>query len=118
MSLPAPSSRKSYPSDISAERFERVRPLLESARTRTKPREVDLHQVFNAVLYVLREGCRWRSLPHDYPGWSTVYYHFRSWRDHVDETSGLPLLELVLKKIGQRRAPQIGTRGGDHLPDP
>lgn len=94
------SPRKSYPSDITAEQFGRIRPLLESCRMRTKPREVDLHQVFNAVLYVLREGCRWRALPHDFPGWSTVYYHFRSWRDHVDAATGQPLLELVLKKIG------------------
>ena len=92
-----------YPSDITAEQFDRIRTLLESARAKTKPLEVDLHQVFNAVLYVLREGCRWRSLPHDFPNWQTVYYHYSNWRAGVDKESGLPLLEAVLKKIGQRR---------------
>ena len=24
-------------------------------------------------------GCRWRSLPHDYPKWSLVYYYFTQW---------------------------------------
>jgi len=50
--------RKTYPSDISREQFERIRPLLESVRKRTKPRTVDLHEVFNAVLYLLKSGCQ------------------------------------------------------------
>ena len=33
----------SYPSDISREQFTRILPDLESARRRTKPRTVDLH---------------------------------------------------------------------------
>ncbi|NHR08888.1 transposase, partial [Chromobacterium haemolyticum] len=40
--------RKSYPSDISREQFEVIRPLLESARKRTSPRRVDLYEVFCA----------------------------------------------------------------------
>ena len=35
----------------------------------------------NAILYVLREGCRWRALPHDFPAWQTVYWYFNQWTD-------------------------------------
>lgn len=49
--------RKSYPSDVTLEQFEQIRPLLERVRKRTKPRTVDLHEVFNAVLYLLESGC-------------------------------------------------------------
>ena len=35
----------------------------------------------NAILYVLRSGCHWHLLPHDFPPWSPVYHHFRKWRD-------------------------------------
>jgi len=59
--------RKSYPSDISSEQFEIIKPLLESARRKTAPRKVDLYDVFCAVLYLLRTGCSWRALPSDYP---------------------------------------------------
>jgi len=52
--------KKPYPSDISRRQFEPIRPLLESVRKRTKPRTVDLHEVFNAVLYLLKSGCQWR----------------------------------------------------------
>jgi len=41
-----------------------------------------------------------------YPDWNLCYYYYSVWRDHVDEESDLPLLELVLKKIGFRPAHQ------------
>ncbi len=44
----------SYPSDISREQFARILPTLESARRRTKPRTVDLYDVFCGVLYLLK----------------------------------------------------------------
>jgi len=31
--------------------------------------------------YVMRGGCAWRLLPHDFPPWKTAYhYYFRLWR--------------------------------------
>ena len=57
----------SYPSDISPEQFARILPTLESARRRTKPRTVDLYDVFCGVLYLLKSGCQWRMLPADFP---------------------------------------------------
>jgi transposase len=80
-----------YPSDITREQFERIRPILESARTSTRPRHIDLYDVFCGVLYLLRTGCQWRALPRDFPKWSTVYFYFRIWRE-VDE-QGKSLLE-------------------------
>ncbi|MCO6426777.1 transposase, partial [Nitrosomonas communis] len=41
--------RTRYPSDISREQFEQIRPLLESARKKTSPRRIDLYEVFCAV---------------------------------------------------------------------
>jgi transposase len=42
---------------------------------------VDLREIVNAMLYLLRTGCPWRSLPHDLPPWATVWAYFRRWRD-------------------------------------
>jgi transposase len=67
------SARKQYPSDVSREQFEKVCPLLEGVRKRTKPRIVDLYEVFNAVLYLLKSGCQWRMLPDGFPKWRTVH---------------------------------------------
>ncbi len=59
--------KKQYPSDISREQFEKIRPLLERARKRTKPTTVDLYEVFCGVLYLLKSGCPWRMLPGEFP---------------------------------------------------
>lgn len=58
---------KKYPSDIGREQLEIIRPLLESARKKTKPRTVELYEVLCAALYLLRTGCQWRALPSDFP---------------------------------------------------
>jgi len=36
-----------------------------------------MREYTNAILYVLRTGCSWRMLPHDFPPWSTVYDFFQ-----------------------------------------
>ena len=92
----------SYPSDISREQFEVIRPLLETARKRTKPRKLDLYEVFNALLYVVKTGCQWRALPKDYPKYVTVHRYFRIWSQENDE--GESVLGEVLKKTGSARA--------------
>ena len=109
-------SEPKYPSDITREQFEPIRELLESAKKRTKPRTVDLWKVFNGVLYVLKEGCRWRSLPKEYPKWRTVYDYFSKWKE-VNPQTGKSVLEQALKKIGFPRTGQPGTILYDHLFD-
>jgi transposase len=89
--------RVTYPSDVSLEQFEIIRSILESARKVTHPRRYDLYDIFCAVLYVLRESCRWRSLPHDYPPWKSVYYHFMIWREKDED--GVSILDKVLRML-------------------
>jgi transposase len=88
----------SYPSDISCEQFALVLPILESARRRTKPRTVDLYDVFCGVLYVLKSGSQWRMLPKDFPNWRTCYKYFQQWSEKPDPGVD-SLLEVVLKKL-------------------
>lgn len=45
-----------------------------------RPRKVDTREIVEAILYVLRAGCAWRLLPHDFPPWQTVYYYLRRWQ--------------------------------------
>jgi len=86
----------SYPSDISREQFARIPPFLESARRRTKPRTVDLYDVFCGVLYLLKSGCQWRMLPADFPDWRTCYKYFRQWSERPGREKEF-ILEQVLK---------------------
>ena len=61
--------KNSYPSDISREQFEPLQAIFEQAKKKTKPRVVDLYDIFCAILYVLKSGCQWRMLPRDFPNW-------------------------------------------------
>lgn len=88
--------RKSYPSDISREAFDEIQPLLESVRKQTKPRTVDLYEVFCGVLYLLKIGCQWRMLPSEYPKWRTVHAYFAKWSEPGPD--GFSVLERALKK--------------------
>ena len=99
--------RKSYPSDLSREQFERIRPLLESVRKRTKPRTVDLHEAFNAVLYLLKSGCQWRMLPERFPNWVTVHSYFAKWSK--PDQQGVSALEQALKNRLARPARNWGA---------
>ncbi len=53
----------SYPSDIDREQFNKIKPILESGRKKTRPRTVDLYDVICGISYVLKSGCQWRMLP-------------------------------------------------------
>lgn len=92
--------RKKYPSDISQMQFEKIRPLLEGARKKTRPRTVDLHEVFCGILYVLKSGCQWRMLPRDFPKWRNVYSYFQIWSTPREPKPSI--LEEILKKNGWR----------------
>jgi transposase len=92
--------RKPYPSDITREQFELIKPALEGASKITRPYTYDIYDIFCAILYVLREGCRWRALPHDFPKWENVYYHYQKWgiKNYLndDESS---IYEKILEEL-------------------
>jgi putative transposase len=74
-------NRLPYPTDLSDEQWQLLSPMLPPPFLVGRKREVDLREVMNAILYLLRAGCAWRYLPHDFPQWTTVYYYFSRWRD-------------------------------------
>ena len=89
--------RTSYPSDITREQFELIRCWLDTARKVTRPRKYDIYDIYCAVLYVLKEGCRWRSLPHDFPKWQNVYYHYKIWSQKTE--NGKTILDNILDEL-------------------
>ncbi len=89
--------RKSYPSDISREQFEEIREELAKAKKATHPRKYDLYDIFCAILYLLKEGCTWRAIPHDFPKWQNVRYHYDIWASPDED--GVSILDRVLRRL-------------------
>ena len=89
-------TKKQYPTDLTPEQFKLIEPTLRPQSKMGRPRKWDLLDVINAILYLLRSGCAWRLLPHDFPPWQTVYTSFRKWnRDGTWETIHGMLTERV-----------------------
>lgn len=72
--------RKTYPSDMTDAEWLILEPLIPPAKPGGRPRKVSMREVLNAIFYLLRSGCAWRMMPHDFPPWQTVYGYFRTWR--------------------------------------
>ncbi|WP_425382527.1 IS5 family transposase [Spiroplasma endosymbiont of Melieria omissa] len=88
---------KNYPSHVTKEQFENIKSILENSKKKTKPRSLDLYEVFCAILYVLKSGCQWRMLPKNFPKWQTVYYYFQIWSKNNGKEASV--WQLILKKI-------------------
>lgn len=75
-----------------------------------RPREVDLRDVMNAILYVLASGCPWRMLPKDFPPRSTVQYYFYLWRDQcIWRRINLTLVRRARLLMGCNAVPSAGV---------
>jgi putative transposase len=72
--------RKPYPSDLTDDQWALIEPHI-PVFDLGRPRDVDMREVLNAILYLNRSGCQWDMLPHDFPAKSTVYDYFARWRD-------------------------------------
>jgi putative transposase len=98
--------RKPYPTDLSDAEWARLRSYLPTPEAEGRPRTHSLRDILDAIFYVLKSGCHWRLLPHDFPPWSTVYYHFRRFR-----LNGL--WSLILKAL---HTAERNRAGKDHQP--
>ena len=70
---------KPYPSDATDAEWEFLLPYLTLMRQDAPQRRYPPRDLFNAARYVVKTGCRWRFLPHDFPPWATVYQQARRW---------------------------------------
>jgi transposase len=73
--------RRRYPTDLTDAQWAILEPLVPAVQPGGRPAKHARREIVNALLYVLRGGISWRSLPHEYPPWQTVYDYFRRWRD-------------------------------------
>ncbi len=74
--LPA---RCAYATDLTDDQWAAVAPMITDARPGGRPRKGHKREIVEAILYLLRAGCAWRLLPHDFPPWQTVHHHLRRW---------------------------------------
>src|SRR5215217_3549647 len=69
--------RKAYQTDLSDAEWTLIEPHLPIPGAPGRPRVHPLREILNAIFYVVRSGCAWRFVPHEFPPWQTVYHYFR-----------------------------------------
>ena len=98
--------RNPYPSDITDEQWSLIESHIPPEKPGGRPRQVNMREVFNGILYLNRTGCAWRLLPHDLPPWGTVHYYYRRFRlDGTWEKIHDRLREQVRLAVGKESTP-------------
>ncbi len=67
-------------SDLTDVQWERLCPLLPPQKARTGRPAKDHRTVLNGILWILRTGSPWRSLPERHGSWKTVSSRFYRWQ--------------------------------------
>ena len=98
--------KESYPTDLTDEQWKILKPLIPPQKPGGRPRKTNIRQVLNAIFYLLRSGCAWRLIPHDFPPWQTVYNYFRKWKkDGIWEKIHETLHQECRKEDGRELEP-------------
>jgi transposase len=97
------TARKPYQSDVSDGEWEFLLPYLTLMREDAPQREHDLREVFNSLRYMVRTGCQWRMLPHDFPPWNAVYQQARRWVSAKVFEEIVHELRIVMRLVDGRK---------------
>ena len=98
----ARAERKPYPTDLTDDQWREIEPLYSGMRNRKWSKR----ELTNAVLYIVKTGCQWRQLPHDFPPYQTVYSFFsRGAKSGLWEKILAHLVEKTRKDAGKSAEP-------------
>lgn len=81
-----------YPTDLTQTQWQFIKKALDFD---DRKRKYDLMVIWNAISYLVKTGCQWRLLPHDFPKWQLVYYYYSKW-------SNLEVFDLLLSKLREK----------------
>lgn len=102
-------SQRKYPTDLTEAQWRIIRPFVRRPSRRGRPHKYARRDVIDAVLYVVRSGCQWRMLPHDFPAWKAVYQIFYRWRKNGTwQRIHDALRKKVRAQAGKRPTPSAG----------
>jgi putative transposase len=58
-------ARNAYSTDLTDAQWAIIEPLIPASKHGGRPREVNMREVINTIMYLNRTGCQWGMLPHD-----------------------------------------------------
>lgn len=107
--IPQKKNREPYPTDLTDKQWTIIVSLIPPPKHGGRPRAVDIREVINAIIYIVKSGCDWRMLPHDFPQWKIVYHYFDTWKkDGTWKDIHDALRGKLRKKLGKKAQPTAG----------
>jgi putative transposase len=101
--------RRAYQTDLSDAEWSYIEPYLPTPKAPGRPRVHSLREILDAIFYIVRSGCAWRLLPHDFPPWKTIHHYFRTWRiDGTWERLHAALRERLRLRMKREPQPSAG----------
>ena len=99
-------ARIAYPSDLTDAQWRLIERRIPPAQPGGRYRSVNMRAVVNGILYLVRTGCSWRQLPHDFPPWGTVHWYYRCFRlDGTWQKIHDALRDKVRVSAGRKKSP-------------
>ncbi len=106
----ATQERKAYATDLTDAQWALLEPLIPAPAEVAPNLTYTRREIVNALLYMLRSGCSWRLLPHDFPAWGTVYWYFRRWkREGIWDQALATLRGQVRQREGREADPSAAV---------
>ena len=103
-------NRRACQTDLSDAEWALIQPHLSAPRAPGRPRVHPLREILNAIFYVVRSGCAWRLVPHEFPPWKNFYHYFRLWRlDGTWEKMHAALRQRVRVRMKRNPQPSAGV---------
>lgn len=85
-----------YPSDLTLKQWHIIKPLFEGEKRGIHFVKHSKRKLMDEVLYLVKTGCQWRQLPHDFPKWSSVKsFYYRALASGLWEK----MRSLLLKRV-------------------
>ena len=85
--------------------WEKVRTIIEP---KTRKRKLALQVVLSGIIYLLSNGCKWRSLPPEYGDYRLVWYYLNKWAVYGVLDQVLHELGFALRKEqGRNKEPSL-----------
>ena len=93
-----------YPTNLTDAQYKAILQIMNDNRKR----KYTLRELWNAIFYLLKTGCHWRMLPHNFPKWQTVYYYLNKWTyDGTIELINDQLRELTRLNAERSATPSV-----------